>query len=89
MCGFEYFEWDLYFLIKMDNIHQITDAVQKGLQLIVPASVQQGSTRQTRLRTELWNDSFHAVLAFCFKNFIASTVKMAANKASLHINGVR
>ena len=48
----------------MDNMQQITNAVQKGLQLIVPASVQQGSTRQTRLRTELCNnDSFHAVLA--------------------------
>ena len=30
----------------MDNIQQIADAVQKGLQLIVRASVQQGSTSQ-------------------------------------------
>ena len=47
----------------MDNIQQIADAVQKGLQLVVRASVQQGSTRLTRLRNELYSDSFHAVLA--------------------------
>ena len=48
----------------MDNIvQQISDAVQKGLQLIVQASVQQGSTRLRRLRIELCCDSFHAVLA--------------------------
>ena len=50
-------------LCSMDNIQQIADAVQKGLQLIVRASVQQGSTRQRRLRIELCSDSFHAVLA--------------------------
>ena len=47
----------------MDNIQQITDAVQKGRQLIVWASVKQGRTRLTRLRNELCSDSFHAVLA--------------------------
>ena len=41
----------------MDNIQQIADALQKGR-----ASVQQGRTRPTRLRTELCSDSFHAVL---------------------------
>ena len=46
----------------MDNIQQIADAVQKGLQLIVRASVQQGSTWLTHLRIELCSDSFHAVL---------------------------
>ena len=43
----------------MDNIQQITDACKKVY------SVQQGSARQTRLRTELCNDTFHAVLAYC------------------------
>ena len=38
--------------------------MQKGLQLIVRASVQQGSTRLRRLGIELYSDSFHAVLAF-------------------------
>ena len=47
----------------MNNIQQIADAVQKGLLLIVRASVQQGRTRLTRLRNELCSDSFHAVLA--------------------------
>ena len=47
----------------MDNIHQIADAVQKGLQLIVRASGQKGSTRLRRLGIELCSDSFHAVLA--------------------------
>ena len=47
----------------MDNIQQNADAVQKGLQLIVRASVQQGSTRLRRLRIELCSDSFHALLA--------------------------
>ena len=37
----------------MDNIQQIADAVQKGLQLIVRASVQQARTRLTGLRNEL------------------------------------
>ena len=45
----------------MDNIQQITDAVQKGILLIVRASLQQ--TRLRRLRIELCTDSFHAVLA--------------------------
>ena len=52
--------------IKMDNIQQIADAVQKVLQQIVWASVQQRrptQTRLTRLRKELCRDSFHAVLA--------------------------
>ena len=43
---------------------QIADAVQKGLELIVLVSVQQGRTRLTRLRNELYSDSFHAVLAW-------------------------
>ena len=43
-------------LLFMDNIQQIAD-------LIVWASVQQGSTSLTRLRNELCSDSFHAVLA--------------------------
>ena len=47
----------------IDNIQQIADAVQKGLQLIVRASVQQGRARQIRMRNELCSDSFHAVLA--------------------------
>ena len=47
----------------MNNIQQIADAVQKGLLLIVRASVQQGRTRLTRLRNELYSDSIHAVLA--------------------------
>ena len=47
----------------MDNIQQIADAVEKGLQLILRASVKQGSTRLRRLRNELYSDSFHAVLA--------------------------
>ena len=41
----------------MDNIQEIADAVQKGIQLIVRASFQQGKTRLTRLRCvslELW-----------------------------------
>ena len=46
----------------MDNIQQIADAVQKGLELIVRASVLQGRTRLTRLRNELF--SVHAVLAW-------------------------
>ena len=48
----------------MDNMQQIADVVQKGLLLIVRASVQQGRTRITRLRNELYSDSFHAVLAW-------------------------
>ena len=36
--------------------------MQKGLQLIVRASVQQGSTKLKRLGIELYSDSFHAVL---------------------------
>ena len=48
----------------MDNIQQIADAVQKGLELIVRASVQQGKTGLTCLRNELYSDSFHAVLAW-------------------------
>ena len=48
----------------MDNIQQIPDAVQKGLELIVWASVQQGRTRLTRLRNDFYSDSFHAVLAW-------------------------
>ena len=48
----------------MDNVQHITDAVQKGLLQIVRASVQQGRTRLTRLRNELYSDSFHAVLAW-------------------------
>ena len=47
----------------MDNIQQIADAVQKGLQLIERESVQQGSTRLRRFCIEQFNDSFHAVLA--------------------------
>ena len=47
----------------IDNIQQIADAVQKGLQLIARASVQQGRTLLTHLRNELYIDSFHAVLA--------------------------
>ena len=47
----------------MDNIQQIADAVQKGLQLVVWASVQQARTRLSCLRNELYSDSFHAVLA--------------------------
>ena len=42
---------------RMDNIQEIADAVQKGIQLIVRASFQQGKTRLTRLRCvslELW-----------------------------------
>ena len=50
--------------IIIDNIQQIPDAVQKGLQLIVQASFQQGRARLTRLRNELCSDSFHAVLAW-------------------------
>ena len=45
----------------MENIQQIADAVQKGLQLIVWVSVQQGRARLTLLRNELFSDSFHAV----------------------------
>ena len=53
----------------MENIQQIADAVQKGLWLIIRASVQQFCqqcrTRLTRLRNELvYSDSFHAVLAW-------------------------
>ena len=47
----------------MDNIQQIADAVQKGLELVVRASFQQDRTRLTRLINELYSDSFHAVLA--------------------------
>ena len=47
----------------MDNIQQIADAVEKGRQLIVWASVPQGSTGLRRLRIDLCSDSFHAVLA--------------------------
>ena len=36
----------------MDNIQQISDAVQKGLRLIMRASIQQGNTRLRRLRIE-------------------------------------
>ena len=49
--------------VCMDNIQHIADAVQKGLQLIVRASIQQGSTRLRRLGIELCSDSFNAVLA--------------------------
>ena len=48
----------------MDKIQQIADVVQKGLQLIVWASVQQGRTRLISLRNELCSDSFHAELAW-------------------------
>ena len=51
-------------LLFMHYGQKITDAVQKGLQLIVWASVQQGRTRLTRLPNELYSDLFHAVLAF-------------------------
>ena len=44
----------LSIIYSMDNRQQIADALQKGLQLIVPASVQQGGTRLTRLSFELW-----------------------------------
>ena len=37
----------------MDNIQQNADAVEKGLELIVPASFKQGRARLRRLRTEL------------------------------------
>ena len=48
----------------MDDIQQIADAVYvKGLKSIVRTSVQQDSTRLRRLLTELFSDSFHAVLA--------------------------
>ena len=47
----------------MDSIQQIAEAVPKALTLIVRTSVQQGKTRLTRLRNELYIDSFHAVLA--------------------------
>ena len=47
----------------MDNIQQIADAVQKVLQLILRASVQQGSNRLRRLNIDLKSDSFHAALA--------------------------
>ena len=50
-------------LISMDNIQKIADAVQKGLQLIARASVKQGRASLTRLRNELHSDSFNAVLA--------------------------
>ena len=50
--------------IIIDNIQQIADAVQKGLKLVVRASLQQGSARLTRLRNELCSDSFHAMLAW-------------------------
>ena len=50
--------------LSMDNIQQIADAVQKDLELIVRASVQQGRTRLTCLRNELYSNSFHAVLAW-------------------------
>ena len=56
--------WQERYVSTMDNIQQIADAVQKGLYLIVRASVQQGRTRLTRLRNELYSDSFHAVLAW-------------------------
>ena len=54
---------DYRVITPMDNIQQIADAVQKGRQLIVWASVQQGRTRLTRLRNELFSNSFHAVFA--------------------------
>ena len=47
----------------MHDLQNIADAVQKGLLLILRASVQQGRNRQTHLRTELYSDSFHTVLA--------------------------
>ena len=47
----------------MDNLQQNSDVVQKGLIVIVWASVQQGSTLR-RLLTELFSDSFHAVSAW-------------------------
>ena len=40
------------------------NAVQKGLLLIVRASVQQGRTRLTRLHNELYSNLFHAVLTW-------------------------
>ena len=43
--------------LSMDNIQKIANAVQKGLQLIVWASVQQCRTRLTFLRNEPYNDS--------------------------------
>ena len=57
-------EGSVKILELIDNIQQIADAVQKGLQLIVRASVQQGRAGLTRLRNELCSDSFHAVLAW-------------------------
>ena len=57
----------IFFVIvvnTMENIQQITDAMQKGLKLIVRASFQQGTTRLTRLRNDLYSDSFHGVLAW-------------------------
>ena len=54
----------LVFFRSIDNIQQIADVVQKDLQLIVRASLQQGRARLTRLRNELCSDSFHAVFAW-------------------------
>ena len=42
-------------------------SLQKGLQVIVRARVQQGRTRPTRLGTDLQSDLSHAVLAL-FEN---------------------
>ena len=72
----------------MDNIQQIADAVQKGLQLVVRASVQQGSTRLTRLRNELYSDSFHAVLALsCGRVFQCCTATVVVYKKTDCVTG--
>ena len=56
--------YSLFFIANIDNMQHIADAVQKGLQIFVRASFQQGRARLTRLRNELCSDSFHAVLAW-------------------------
>ena len=65
---------------------------KKGLLLIVRAIVQQGRTRLTHLRTELYSNSFHAMLALscgpakfqCCTATVTVVVYWFAFKATFH-----
>ena len=75
----------------MDNIQQIADAVQKGLELIVRASVQQGRTKLTRLRNELYSDSFesfHAVLSLEMRTGLMSMLLSISFKLWINTGGI-
>ena len=73
----------------MDNIHHIADVVQKGLKLIVWASVQQGRTRLTRLRKELYSDSFHSRCVSLELRAVQMSMLLATVTVVVYFNRVR